>query len=97
MAFLNKLFGKKDNEKDKENIVESEICADEDELTDEEIEAASRMEDELRDEIVNNQTLDYDGDFIETDIDTVEDEKNEETEIEEAEETEEIAEEDKRR
>ena len=96
MAFLNKLFGKKDNEKDKENIVESEICADEDELTDEEIEAASRMEDELRDEIVNNQTLDYDGDFIETDIDTVEDEKNEETEeteIEEAEETEEIAEE----
>ena len=96
MAFLNKLFGKKDNEKDKENIVESEVVVDEDELTDEEIEAASRMEDELRDEIVNNQTLDYDGDFIETDIDTVEDEKNEETEeteIEEAEETEEIAEE----
>ena len=93
MAFLNKLFGKKDNEKDKENIVESEVVVDEDELTDEEIEAASRIEDELRDEIVNNQTLDYDGDFIETELDTVEDEKIEETEIEEAEKTEEIAQE----
>ena len=81
MAFLNKLFGKKDDEKDIEKVEELE-----DELTDEELEAASALEDELRDEIVNGQTLDSDGTFIESEIDTADEVSEEETEeIEETE------------
>ena len=92
MAFLNKLFGKKDSEKDTAKIEQieeiDEIDEIDDELTDEEIEAASALEDALRDEILNNQTLDYDGDFIETDFDTVDGEVEETVEetVEEAEE-----------
>ena len=66
MAFLSKLFGKRDkDENDSENINEtdSELC-DEDGLTDEEIEAAEKLEAELKDEYMNATPLDLDGDFI---------------------------------
>ena len=72
MAFLSKLFGKKDKDnKDNEDIlqekgeeIDQDALFDEEELTEEEIAAAERFEDENRDEYVNTTPLDYDGDFI---------------------------------
>ncbi|MBE6684847.1 MAG: signal recognition particle-docking protein FtsY [Ruminococcaceae bacterium] len=96
MAFLNKLFGKKDkNKKQDEEIRENEaldkeeaeqeepididslmhdkdaepididsLMDDEDELTEEEIAAAERFEEEHKQEYENVTPLDYDGDFI---------------------------------
>ncbi len=66
MAFLSKLFGKKDkNEEEKE----AEELQDSEGLTEEEIEAAERYEEENASEIENAPSLDYDGDFIELDGD----------------------------
>ncbi|MBR3687178.1 MAG: signal recognition particle-docking protein FtsY [Clostridia bacterium] len=96
MAFLNKLFGKKDkNKKEDEEIRENEaldkeeaeqeepididslmhdkdaepididsLMDDEDELTEEEIAAAEKFEEEHKQEYENVTPLDYDGDFI---------------------------------
>ena len=66
MAFLNKLFGKKDKgEQEKELVAEKiELDGDSDELTDEEIEAAERFEAENRDDFINTTPLDCDGEFI---------------------------------
>ena len=66
MAFLSKLFGKKD--RDNENEIE-EIDLDDElgcegDLTDEEIEAAERFEAENRDDFINTTPLDCDGEFI---------------------------------
>lgn len=70
MAFLSKLFGKKDRD-DGNNISESEsfneaaeLDGDADELTEEEIEAAERYEEEQKDEYINATPLDQNGDFI---------------------------------
>ena len=96
MAFLNKLFGKKDKNKrsdeeireneslDKEEAEQEEpididslmhdkdaepididsLMDDEEELTDEEIAAAEKFEEEHKEEYENVTPLDYDGDFI---------------------------------
>ncbi len=65
MAFLSKLFGKKD--KDEEKIEEKAPVApeteDEDELTEEEIAAAERFEKENAEEINNSDALEIDGEF----------------------------------
>lgn len=119
MAFLSKIFGKKDKE-EKEKIefesekeaekekkaeeidqdclfdreVEEEIDQDElfdgEELTEEEIAAAERFEEENRAEYENATSLDYDGDFVDYDFgdeDTEDEEDAEGDEIEDAEET----------
>ena len=69
MAFLSKLFGKKD--KDNESVeAEGKVELDEADpedvegLTDEEIEAAERFEEENREEYENTTSLDVDGEFI---------------------------------
>ncbi len=99
MAFLNKLFGKKDKNKrsdeeirenealDKEEAEQEEpididslmhgegeepididaLMDDEEELTDEEIAAAEKFEEEHKEEYENVTPLDYDGDFIDFD------------------------------
>ena len=66
MAFLNKLFGKKDknNEAEAEKVEIEEIDADEDELTDEEIAAAEAFEAEHKEEYENTTSLDVNGDFV---------------------------------
>ena len=81
MAFLNKLFGKKDkNKKEDEEIRKNEAlgaekaekeptCVDpladgEESLTDEEIAAAEKFEEDHKEEYENVTPLDYDGDFI---------------------------------
>ncbi len=93
MAFLSKLFGKKD--KDKENIEEvEEIVLDDSDfedgeaLTDEEIEAAERFEEENRDEFENTTSLDVDGEFVDYEsLIPDDDEEYEEYEEEDSEET----------
>ena len=72
MAFLSKLFGKKnkdnDNEKKEKAAPEKyEEQTDEEELTEEEIAAAERFEEENRDSFINTTPLDGDGDFIDFD------------------------------
>ena len=79
MAFLNKLFGKKDkNKKEDEELRENgavdtedgepidldSLMDGEDELTEEEIAAAEKFEEEHKEEYENVTPLDYDGDFI---------------------------------
>ena len=117
MAFLNKLFGKKDkNKKEDEELRENgavdtedgepidldSLMDGEDELTEEEIAAAEKFEEEHKEEYENVTPLDYDGDFIDFESLAGEDpeeigetEANPEEESEEAidEPTEEIAEE----
>ncbi len=66
MAFLSKLFGRKDKDDKKEEIEElrdSEL-EDEEGLTEEEIEAAERYEEEHRDEFIEATSLDIDGEFV---------------------------------
>ena len=66
LAFLSKLFGKKDrdNENEIEEIdLDSEVDCEE-ELTEEELLAAERYEEEHRDEYISTTSLDLDGDFI---------------------------------
>ena len=86
MAFLSKLFGKKDRE-DKNEKIEEVVEASEDyegDLTDEEIEAAERLEAENREEYENATSLDYDGEFVDYEgIDDGEDEEEDELEDEE--------------
>ncbi len=66
MAFLSKLFGKSD--KDKENEIEEidldEELGSEEDLTEEELLAAEQYEVEHRDDYISTVPLDYDGDFI---------------------------------
>ena len=88
MAFLSKLFGKKD--RDNENEIE-EIDLDDElgcegDLTDEEIEAAERYEEEHRDEFISTTSLDFDGDFIDYESLIEDDEEYEDEEIDEVEE-----------
>ena len=67
MAFLSKLFGKKDKDNDKKEEILEEIDSEEDdgeELTEEEIAAAERFEEENREEIESAMPLDFDGEFI---------------------------------
>ena len=86
MAFLSKLFGKKDKDnKNSEEICEEKVeeidqdalydseeeaidqdalFDDDEELTEEEIAAAEKFEDENLEDFVNTTPLDYDGDFI---------------------------------
>ncbi len=96
MAFLSKLFGKKDRDDKREEIEETEeeqaeLDSDEEELTDEEIEAAERYEEEHRDDYIDATPLDDDGEFIDFES-LVDDEDTEEEEIEEEIEEEEIEE-----
>ncbi len=94
MAFLSKLFGKKDRDGNTEPEVEKvaieqdklfydEYEDDTESLTDEEIEAAERIEAELGDEVKNSQSLDYDGDFIDFDIDGEDSEEEADETVEE--------------
>ena len=121
MAFLNKLFGKKDkNKKNDEELLENEVPeAEEDkepidldslvssgeepididelidgegELTEEEIAAAEKFEEEHKEEYENVTPLDYDGDFIDFE-DLVGDDEEPEEEVEAVEESEKAAEE----
>ena len=67
MAFLSKLFGKKDKDESKaEAIAETQAEADEsEELTDEEIEAAEKFEQDNAEEISKSEALEIDGEFSE--------------------------------
>ena len=117
MAFLNKLFGKKDkNKKEDEELRENgavdtedgepidldSLMDGEDELTEEEIAAAEKFEEEHKEEYENVTPLDYDGDFIDfeglagedpEEIEETEERSEEESEEAVDEPTEEIAEE----
>ena len=69
MAFLSKLFGKKDKDNDKNEEVEEIVLddsnfEDEEALTDAEIEAAEKFEEENREKYENSTSLDVDGEFI---------------------------------
>ncbi len=105
MAFLNKLFGKKDKsnggDEEIEKVENIELDEDSEELTDEEIAAAEAFEAENREEFENSTPLDSNGEFIdfeslipddEDDVE-LEEEEIEEEEIEEDEEVEEAEEE----
>ena len=97
MAFLSKLFGKKDKDNE-EKPLRSEETVDEsendeadvesepididnllsgDELTEEEIAAAEKFEEEQREEYINTTPLDYDGEFIDFEGDDEDDEDDE--------------------
>ena len=67
MAFLNKLFGKKnkDEEKPSAPVVEATSEEDSEELTEEEIAAAEQFEIENADEINESDALEIDGEFSE--------------------------------
>ena len=92
MAFLNKLFGKKD--KDIENSEDTEVVEviedeDDGELTEEEIAAAEAFEAENREEFENSTPLDSNGEFIDFESlipDDEDEELEEENSAEEAEE-----------
>ena len=70
MAFLSKLFGKKDKDKKDEELLENEEVEEEG-LTEEEIEAAERFEAENAAEFLNVTSLNYDGDFIDFEEDEI--------------------------
>ena len=94
MAFLSKLFGKKDKDNEEKPLIseetpdaaendEAEIESEPididnllsgDELTEEEIAAAERFEEEQREEYINATPLDYDGEFIDFESDEEDDE-----------------------
>ena len=132
MAFLSKLFGKKDKNNNEEEILDENVASEEsneesdeidqdnlfesnnesedeidqdtlfdedEELTEEEIAAAERYEEENRDEYLNTTPLDYDGDFIDFDFgdeeveEEIEEEIVDETEVEIVDEAEEATEE----
>ncbi len=92
MAFLSKLFGKRNkDENDSENINGTAPELDgEDGLTDEEIEAAEKLENELKEEYINATPLDLDGDFIDFEslIDDDDNETDDEEQLDEISETE---------
>ena len=88
MAFLSKLFGKKDKENEKkQNEVEQTAPDDgsdfEEGLTEEEIAAAERYEEEHRDEFIETTSLDVDGEFVDYDSLIDDDEEDGEDEEEE--------------
>ena len=94
MAFLNKLFGKKnkDEEKKQAPIVEAASEEDSEELTEEEIAAAEQFEAENVDEINESDALEIDGEFSDFSVFKQEQEAEniaEETETEDEEEEEE--------
>ena len=105
MAFLNKLFGKKDKsnggDEEIEKVENIELDEDSEELSDEEIAAAEAFEAENREEFENSTPLDSNGEFIDfeslipddEDDEELEEEEIEEEEIEEEEEVEETEEE----
>ncbi len=94
MAFLSKLFGKKNKDEKKESApVEAQNEIDGEELTEEEIAAAERYEEENADEIEESESLELDGEFTEFSAFKQEQEA-EETESEAEEEDEEDDEED---
>lgn len=81
MAFLSKLFGKKDKENEKkQNEVEQTAPDDgsdcEEGLTEEEIAAAERYEEEHRDEFIGTTSLDVDGEFLDFESLIDDDEEN---------------------
>ncbi|MBQ8408160.1 MAG: signal recognition particle-docking protein FtsY [Clostridia bacterium] len=86
MAFLSKLFGKKDKDKKDDELLDYEELENEDSeeegLTEEEIAAAERFEAENGAEFANATSLDYDGDFIDFDGDDDEESDEELVEIE---------------
>ena len=85
MAFLSKLFGKKDRDDDREEIEEIESPDESgDDLTEEELLAAEQFEAEHRDEYISTTPLDMDGDFIDFESLIEDDEYDEELEEEEA-------------
>ncbi len=91
MAFLSKLFGKKDRDNDKKEVENEELEgfeSDEDGLTEEEEAAAERYEQEHRDEYISTTPLDEDGEFIDFEslIDEDEDDEAEEMTEDEADE-----------
>ncbi len=65
MAFLNKLFGKKNKDEKKKQAPIVDVASEEDseELTEEEIAAAEQFEAENADEINNSDALEIDGEF----------------------------------
>ena len=67
MAFLSKLFGKKDKDESRvEAVAETQAEIDEaEELTDEEIEAAEKFEQDNAEEISKSEALEIDGEFSE--------------------------------
>ncbi len=77
MAFLSKLFGRKDKDDKRDELEELE---DEEGLTEEEIEAAERYEEEHRDEYIDTTSLDIDGEFVDYDSLIEDDEEFEESE-----------------
>ena len=91
MAFLSKLFGKKDKENEKKEKKRAdkieESFDDEEELTEEEIAAAERFEEENKESFVNTTPLAGDGDFIDFDglVDEDADEFENEEELEDGE------------
>ena len=98
MAFLSKLFGKKDKDENKKEEIELDELLDEAEeesegLTDEEIEAAEKFESENREEYENATSLDVDGEFIDYEslIPDDEDAEYDEDELEEEENAEALA------
>ena len=98
MAFLSKLFGKKDKDENKKEKIELDELLDEAEeesegLTDEEIEAAEKFESENREEYENATSLDVDGEFIDYEslIPDDEDAEYDEDELEEEENAEALA------
>ncbi len=67
MAFLSKLFGKNDRDDEKNEIEEINLddeLGSEDDLTEEELLAAERYEEEHREDYISTTSLDLDGDFI---------------------------------
>ncbi len=93
MAFLSKLFGKKDRDDKREEIEENEadeaeLESDDDGLTDEELEAAERYEEEHREDYIDTTPLDDDGEFIDFESLVDGDELGEEEELEDDEELE---------
>ena len=95
MAFLSKLFGKKDKDNKEELDLAEGKRSEEDEeegLTEEEIAAAERFEAEYAEQFANATPLDFDGDFIDFGDDEEAEEIEEIEEIEKIEEAEEIEE-----
>ncbi len=87
MAFLSKLFGKKD--KDKKDTAELEMDQEiEEGLTEEEIAAAEKYEQEHKEEFIDTTPLDSDGEFI--DFESLTDEDEAEEMLESAEDDEEV-------
>lgn len=94
MAFLSKLFGRKDKDNEKKQNEAQQTIPDgdndgEEGLTEEEIAAAERYEEEHRDEFIETTSLDVDGEFVDFESLIDDDEEYDEEEFEAQEEDEE--------